>query len=229
MLKINWELEEAVALFDLYIKNNAGMNIPDEKLLWLSEIYQNRARCMGLIVDSKFRNLPGLRLQLGCVHYVVTSGREGMSNVSQIFYKAYDLHKTDPKRFRQIADEFYQKYAVPKEKEHNTQAIETTQKYNKLVRDRIPEIITADGKMCTTEILPDDHFLQMLDAKLNEELSEYQESRSLEELADLLEVMRAVVKARGWNWGQLEQIRREKAARWGGFEKKLLLKEVREK
>ena len=104
-----------------------------------------------------------------------------------------------------------------------------TKVYNKLVRDRIPEIIEADGKTCTTEILSDDRHLQMLDAKLNEELAEYQESKSLEELADLLEVMQAVVKARGWTWEQLEQIRMEKAARRGGFEKKILLREVREK
>ena len=72
-----------------------------------------------------------------------------------------------------------------------------TKIYNKLVRDRIPEIIEADGKTCVTEILPDKQYLEMLDAKLNEELAEYQESKSLEELADLLEVIRAVVKARG--------------------------------
>lgn len=101
--------------------------------------------------------------------------------------------------------------------------------YNKLVRDRIPEIIESDGRKCTTEILSDDRWLQMLDAKLDEELAEYQEGKSLDELADLLEVMRVVVKARGWSWEQLEQVRQEKAARRGGFEKKILLKEVREK
>ena len=100
--------------------------------------------------------------------------------------------------------------------------------YHKLVRDRIPEIIEADGKTCVTEILPDEQYLEMLDTKLNEELAEYQESKSLEELADLLEVIRAVVVARGWTWGRLEQIRQEKAAKRGGFEKKILLKEVRE-
>ena len=104
-----------------------------------------------------------------------------------------------------------------------------TKIYNKLVRDRIPEIIKADGNICVTEVLPDDRYLQMLDAKLDEELAEYQESKSLEELADLLEVMRAVVKARGWTWEQLEQVRQEKAAKRGGFEKKILLKEVTEK
>ena len=98
--------------------------------------------------------------------------------------------------------------------------------YNKLVRDRIPEIIEADGKTCITEILSDAQYLEMLDTKLNEELAEYQESKSLEELADLLEVMQAVVEARGWSWEHLEQVRQEKAAQRGGFARKILLKEV---
>ena len=99
-------------------------------------------------------------------------------------------------------------------------------KYNKLVRDRIPEIIAADGKRCTVETLSDEEYLLLLDHKLDEELAEYQESKSLEELADLLEVIRAVVKARGWTMEELEQVRAEKAAERGGFEKKILLKEV---
>ena len=98
--------------------------------------------------------------------------------------------------------------------------------YHKLVRDRIPEIIEADGKICLTEILSDEDYLHFLDAKLNEELAEYQESKSLEELADLLEVMQAVVKARGWTWGRLEQVRQDKAKKYGGFDKKLLLKKI---
>ena len=101
-----------------------------------------------------------------------------------------------------------------------------TKIYHKLVRDRIPDIIKADGKTCVTEILPDEQYLEMLDTKLSEELAEYQESKSLEELADLLEVMRAVVKARGRTWEQLEQVRADKAAKRGSFEKKILLKEV---
>lgn len=101
-----------------------------------------------------------------------------------------------------------------------------TKIYHKLVRDRIPDIIKADGKTCVTEILPDEQYLEMLDAKLSEELTEYQESKSLEELADLLEVMQAVVKARGWTWEQLVQVQADKAAKRGGFDKKILLKEV---
>ena len=99
--------------------------------------------------------------------------------------------------------------------------------YHKLVRDRIPEIIEADGKVCMFETLSDEDYIYLLDQKLNEELAEYQESKSVEELADLLEVMQAVAKARGWTLEELERVRANKAAKRGGFEKKILLKEVR--
>lgn len=101
-----------------------------------------------------------------------------------------------------------------------------TKAYHKLVRDRIPEIIEADGKICVCETLTDEDYIHLLDQKLNEELAEYQESKSLEELADLLEVMQAVVKARGWTLEELERVRADKAAKRGGFEKKILLKKV---
>lgn len=101
-------------------------------------------------------------------------------------------------------------------------------RYHKLVRDYIPEIIVSDGKTCIWTTLSDEEYLTLLDQKLNEELAEYQQSKSLEELADLLEVMRAVVKARGWTLEELEQVRAEKANKRGGFDKKILLEEVRE-
>ena len=100
--------------------------------------------------------------------------------------------------------------------------------YRKLVRDRIPEIIESSGKSCIWETLSHEDYIHLLDEKLNEELAEYQESKSLEELADLLEVMQAVVKARGRTPEELERMRTDKAAKRGGFEKKILLKEVRE-
>ena len=103
-----------------------------------------------------------------------------------------------------------------------------SREYNKLVRDRIPEIIQAAGKRCIVEVLSDQEYLYFLDQKLNEELAEYQESKSLEELADLLEVMRAVVKARGWSWEELERLYTDKAEKRGTFDKRLLLRGVQE-
>ena len=99
-------------------------------------------------------------------------------------------------------------------------------KYNKLVRDRIPEIIEGSGRTCVTEILSDEDDLRMLDAKLDEELAEYHADQNIEELADLLEVIRACAVARGYTVEELEQVRAEKAAKRGGFEKRILLKEV---
>ena len=98
--------------------------------------------------------------------------------------------------------------------------------YNKLVRDRIPEIIEASGKNCVTEILSDADYLELLDAKLDEELAEYHKDQNVEELADLLEVIYAAAKARGYTLEQLEVVRAEKASKRGAFEKKILLKEV---
>ena len=89
-----------------------------------------------------------------------------------------------------------------------------------------PEIIESNGKTCTVETLTDEKYIAMLDAKLTEELEEYQENKSLEELADLLEVLGAVVKARGYTWEELTKVRKKKLEERGGFEKKILLKEV---
>ena len=100
--------------------------------------------------------------------------------------------------------------------------------YQKLVRDRIPEIIEGDGKTCTWSVLSEEDYLKLLDEKLNEELAEYQESKSMEELADLMEVIRAVAAARGSDIAEVERIRKEKAEKRGGFEKRILLESVTE-
>ena len=102
-------------------------------------------------------------------------------------------------------------------------------KYNKLVRDRIPEIIETSGNTCVTEILSDEDYLRMLDAKLDEELAEYHADQNIEELADLMEVIRACAVARGYTVEELERVRSDKAAKRGGFEKKILLIDVTEK
>ncbi|MDO5546152.1 MAG: nucleoside triphosphate pyrophosphohydrolase [Eubacteriales bacterium] len=104
-----------------------------------------------------------------------------------------------------------------------------TIQHNKLVRDRIPEIIEASGKVCVAEILSDKAYLRMVDAKLDEELDEYHHDQNIEELADLLEVIYAATLARGYTLEQLEAVRAEKAAKRGTFTKKILLKEVIEK
>ena len=70
-------------------------------------------------------------------------------------------------------------------------------KYHKLVRDRIPEMVREAGKSCVTGVLLEEEYLRMVDAKLDEELAEYHKDQSVEELADLIEVIYAAAKARG--------------------------------
>lgn len=98
--------------------------------------------------------------------------------------------------------------------------------YNKLVRDKIPEIIEKNHQSCDIEILSDDAYLTMLDAKLDEELAEYHADQNLEELADLLEVVYAAAIARGYTIKDLESLRLKKRAERGGFNKKILLKSI---
>ena len=101
--------------------------------------------------------------------------------------------------------------------------------YNKLVRDKIPEIIESDGKACKTHILSNDEYIAALEAKLNEEVAEYQADKNLEEMADVLEVLQAICVARGYSLAELEAMRAKKAEKRGGFNEKIFLEYVEEK
>ena len=95
--------------------------------------------------------------------------------------------------------------------------------YQKLVRDRIPEIIESTGKKCTTRVLQQEEYLEKLDEKLQEELTEYRQSGETEELADLMEVLEALLKAKGISWEELKAIQEEKCRARGAFEERILL------
>lgn len=97
---------------------------------------------------------------------------------------------------------------------------------NKLVRDKIPEIIEKSGKSSKTRILDHDEYIVKLEEKLGEELSEYLESKEPEELADLLEVIDALIVATGHTKAEILALQEQKRAARGGFEKKILLKQV---
>ena len=99
-------------------------------------------------------------------------------------------------------------------------------KYNKLVRDRIPEVIEKDGHKAKFKTLSEKSFLTALDKKLMEEVKEYQADKSIEEMADVLEVIYAICNARGYTIDELEAKRQEKHIDRGGFEKRLFLEYV---
>lgn len=98
--------------------------------------------------------------------------------------------------------------------------------HNKLVRDKIPEIIKDADKIPVIEILNKEEYKEKLDLKLHEELAEYIESDSVEELADLVEVIYNILAYKNIDLEEFERIRLKKANKNGSFKDRILLKEV---
>ena len=96
-------------------------------------------------------------------------------------------------------------------------------KFNKAIRDKIPEIIQKDGHTCNIQTLSDEKFLVEIEKKLSEEVAEYQNDKNPEELADILEVIYAIAQLKGISKEELEKIRIKKLQDRGGFEKNLFL------
>ncbi len=96
-------------------------------------------------------------------------------------------------------------------------------RYNKLVRDRIPAIIEAAGERPSTRVLSCEEWGAALRAKLQEEVSEYLENPCLDEMADIVEVLRALLIASANTWDQLETTRVNKRQARGGFDDRIWL------
>lgn len=101
-------------------------------------------------------------------------------------------------------------------------------KYNKLVRDKIPQNIEALGKKCHYYVLNEEEYKKELDKKLLEEANEFIADHSPEEMADLIEVVEAIKKSHNLKNEEIEKIRLEKKDKKGGFEEKIYLVEVEE-
>ena len=95
--------------------------------------------------------------------------------------------------------------------------------YNKLIRDKIPQLIESKGGKAEIRILSDEEYPVYLEAKLDEEVGEYHRDKTIEELADILEVVYALAASQGISVEELSEIYRHKHAARGGFGKKLLL------
>ena len=101
--------------------------------------------------------------------------------------------------------------------------------YCKLVRDNIPEIIEKGGKSALIDTLSDKDYEIFLERKLDEEVNEYHDSKDLEELADILEILIALAKIKGCSFLDLIDLQTKKAHEKGSFSKKILLISVAEK
>lgn len=98
--------------------------------------------------------------------------------------------------------------------------------YNKLVRDRIPEIIKNNGEFPIVHEASNSEYEIKLKEKLLEEVNEYLQSEKIEELADLLEVIYAICDNNNLSVEELEKIRRNKAEKRGKFLDKIILEKV---
>lgn len=100
-------------------------------------------------------------------------------------------------------------------------------KYNKLVRDRIPEIIRKKGAIPIAHTASDDEYWQKLKEKLQEEVDEFMQDDNKEEVADILEVIYAICDYKGIDRAELELLRKKKAKERGGFKNRLILDETK--
>ena len=99
-------------------------------------------------------------------------------------------------------------------------------KYNKLVRDKIPEIIKNKGESVKIHIADDVEYWQKLKEKLLEEINEFAESESIEEIADILEVIEAISDFKNFDKEELQNIKNKKADERGKFKDKIILEEL---
>ena len=97
--------------------------------------------------------------------------------------------------------------------------------YNKLVRDKIPEIIESEGKIVKSRILSNDEYREELNKKLQEEVKEYLEDNNTEELADIVEVIYGILNSMDVSIEEFEKIRKDKVERKGAFQDKIFLEE----
>lgn len=100
-------------------------------------------------------------------------------------------------------------------------------KYKKLVRDKIPGIIKQDGSTPIVHIADDQEYWGKLKEKLKEEVDEFLQNSTEEELADVLEVIYTICDFKKIDRQKLELLRKNKAKKRGGFKKRIILDEVK--
>ena|SRR3990167_5099855 len=98
-------------------------------------------------------------------------------------------------------------------------------KYNKLVRDNVPDIIRKKGETAITHIADDKEYREKLKEKLEEEVKEFTKDETIGEIADILEVIDAICEYKKFNAKELHAVKEKKAHERGKFEKRIILDE----
>lgn len=98
-------------------------------------------------------------------------------------------------------------------------------KYDKLVRDKIPEYIRGKGGVPVCHVADAEEYRRKLKEKLTEEVGEYLKDENIEELADVLEVIDAIVAERGFSRDEIDRVKEKKATERGRFQERIILDE----
>lgn len=100
--------------------------------------------------------------------------------------------------------------------------------HNKLVRDKIPEIIKKENRRPITRLLKNEEYINELNKKLQEEVKEYLEDNNVEELADIVEVIYGILDSKNVTIEEFEAIRKSKVEKRGAFKERIFLEKVLE-
>ena len=153
-------------------------------------------------------------------------------NFEKLFKKLY----TDEEEIKRKVNAMYEYYSPENEKKYGVVGIKINllassfrYTYNKLVRDKIPKNIDSEqGRKSKFRILDDEEYLNELNKKVLEEANEFIEENSIEELGDLMEVLNAIIKLKGYNMEEIHKIMKAKEEKKGAFNNKIYLEYVDE-
>lgn len=154
----------------------------------------------------------------------------------ETFEKLFEKLYTNEEEIKTKTNAMHQYYSPEEEKMYGVVGIKISlisngfrYTYNKLVRDRIPENIDSElGRKSIYRILDDEEYLGELNKKIIEEANEFVEENSIEELGDLMEVINAIMKLKGYKMEDVYKVMKAKAERKGAFNDRIYLEYVDE-
>ena len=154
----------------------------------------------------------------------------------ETFEKLFEKIYTDENEIKRKAKSMYQYYSEEQEKENGVVGIKIKllsnyfrYTYNKLVRDKIPENIDSEpGRKSKYRVLDDSEYLRELNKKVLEEANEFVEENSVEELGDLMEVINAIMRLKGYNIEEVNTVMKAKEKKKGAFKDKIFLEYIDE-
>ena len=215
-------------LHKMKIKEGPFERIKNGKKTIEFRLYDEKRRKVKIGDKIEFSKLPDLHEKI-LVDVLYIYRDETFENLFKKIYK-------DEEEIERKTKLMYQFYSKEQEKEYGVVGIKIAllsnsfrYTYNKLVRDKIPENIDSEiGRKCKYRILDDEEYLKELNRKVLEEANEFIEENSIEELGDLIEVISAIMKLKGYNIEKVNKVMKDKEEKKGAFNNKIFLEYVDE-